>query len=176
MLFILILLPSTFYGQFESGKHIIGPSLGLSFLGSTIQFGINHEYNINLNEIGIDEPGVLGVGGVFRYWRYSENFTHVKWSYTDVLFGVQGNYHFYMSNDKIDSWTGLVLAFDFGSSSNEIKTKNYIVQEVNHGGLWIGAQAGIKYWFEPNMAIGTRIGFGTSSYGSIDLSFDYKFK
>jgi hypothetical protein len=173
MIFILF-LPSLIYSQFTVNKHILGPSVGFSFLGSTVQLGLNHEYALDLREIGVEEGGSVGVGGILRYWSYSENFVNVSWDYTDILLGVQANYHFYMADDKIDPWFGLILAYDFGSSKAEIKTPGFRVGEESHDGIWLGVNAGIRYWFEENMAMNIRIGFGTFSYGAVDLGFDYK--
>lgn len=174
-LFFILILPSVIFGQFETNKNHLGPSVGFSFLGSTIQFGLNHEYGISLEELGIDKVGKLGIGGVFRYWDYKENFPNVEWDYTDILVGIQTNYHFYMANDKVDPWAGLIIAYDFNSVNSKIKTVGYEAIEESYGGLWIGAQAGARYWFNKDMAISIRIGFGTINYGSLDLGFDYKF-
>jgi hypothetical protein len=171
----ILLLPSLSFGQFEINKHIAGPSIGFSFLGSTTQIGLNHEYAVLVRDIGINEPGILGVGGIFRYWSYSENFANVDWSYTDILLGVQTNYHFYFKNDNIDPWFGLVFAYDFGSVKSKIKTVGFMAGEESHGGFWIAANAGMRYWIKNNLAINVRIGFGTLSYGALDLGIDYKF-
>lgn len=177
ILFVVLFFSSiTTFSQYEPDKHIVGPSVGFSFLGSTTQIGINHESAVMIKELGFDKPGMLGVGLIFRYWNYSENFNYVEWDYTDIMFGLQTNYHFYFSNDRIDPWIGFIFAYDFGSV--DIKYPEGIVEdtiEPANGGLWIGAHAGARYWFRENMAISIRIGFGTLSYGALDLGFDYKF-
>jgi len=172
----LLLLPTLLFAQFEINKHILGPSIGFSFLGSAPQLGINHEYSLGLDEFGLEAEGKLGLGGIIRYWSYSENFVNVEWDYTDILIGIQSNYHFYMSNDNIDPWLGVILAYDFGSSDFKIKTAGFNIIDDSHGGFWLGANGGIRYWFKENMSINLRIGFGTLSYGALDLGFDYKIK
>jgi hypothetical protein len=175
-LFLLILfLPFTLIGQFDLNKHVAGPSLGFSFLGSALQYGINHEYSFNMEDIGIDSKGKLGIGGILRYWNYSENFTHVKWDYSNVLIGVQSNYHFYMANDHIDPWFGIIFAYNVGSTDTEIKIPSISIEEDSHDGFWLAANAGIRYWINENIALSIRIGFGTLSYSGLDLGFDYKF-
>jgi len=176
-IFILLFLFSTLnlFGQFDLNKHVLGPSVGFSFLGSTLQFGINHEYSIDLNNLGISSSGKLGVGGIFRYWKYSENFTHVDWDYTDILIGIQTNYHFYMSNENLDPWFGIIMAYDFGSSKSKIKTIGFLIGKETHGGFWVAANAGMRYWVKENIALSIRIGFGNLSYSALDLGFDYKF-
>ncbi len=171
---ILFLFSYNLFGQFEGNKHIVGPSFGFSFLGSSFQIGANHEYGINLVDMGIDGAGKIGIGGIFRYWNYSEETVNVNRDYTDILAGLQTNYHFYMPNDKVDPWIGLILAYDFGYQDVEIKNIGFKVDDESYGGFWIGAQAGSRYWINNNLALNLRIGFGIESYGFLDFGFDYQ--
>ena len=105
MLFIVVVLLLTFgsstNAQFTPNNHYLGPCVGLSFLGSTPQFGVNYEYGMDLENFGR-----VGIGGIFRYWSYSEDYFFGKWSYTDILIGAQGNYHFKLESNKFDPWLG----------------------------------------------------------------------
>ncbi|GBD91943.1 hypothetical protein BMS3Abin04_02675 [bacterium BMS3Abin04] len=166
----MILLPSNNYAQFEINKNYAGPVIGLAFLGSTVQFGANYEYGMELKDL----PGKIGVGGLFRYWGYHENFAHGNWSYTNILVGAQGNYHFKISGGKYDPFFGLVLAFDIGSVSWSGEEK-YRFAEPSHGGFFLGAHAGARYWFSPNMAVLALVNFGTLGYGGLDIGLDFKF-
>jgi len=170
----ILLFPAILLAQFEQNKHIVGPSVGFSFLGSTVQFGANHEYGFSLKDIGVDGNGSMGIGGIFRYWVYSEETTNVKSDYTDVLLGFQTNYHFYMPNDRVDPWVGFILAYDFGDEDNTIKTSGYELDDDTYAGFWIGAQAGLRYWVKNNIGLNLRIGFGIQSYGFLDLGLEYK--
>ncbi len=174
-IFLFLLINTEVFPQYEVSKNYAGPSLGLSFLGTAIQFGANYEYGMNLREIGIEAPGKLGVGGIVRYWSYSSAYYYGHWSYTDILFGAQGNYHFDLKNNKFDPWIGLVLAFDFGKVSWTGPEKRPYWTEPSHGGFWFGLHAGSRYWITPNLAVSARIGFGTLSYGALDLGVDFKF-
>lgn len=173
---LLFLLPSFLSAQFDIGSHTIGPSIGFSFLGSSVQLGINHEYGVSLEQLGLEKSGKLGIGGVFRYWSYSEEFSHVNWNYTDIVIGFQTNYHFYIANEKIDPWLGLVLAYDLGSVDEDIKIPGIEIEDKSYGGFWIAVNAGIRYWITENIAVNGRIGFGTLSYGALDIGFDYRIK
>ena len=175
-IFILLILPSCLFGQLEINNNILGPSAGFSFLESTLQLGINHEYNIDPDVLGISSDGVLGFGGIFRYWNYSEKFKDFQWDYTNILLGAQINYHFYFPNDNIDPWLGFVLAYDFGDADLKITNSNINVLEKDYGGLFIGATAGIRYWVSKKIAASARIGIGSSSYGALELGFDYQLK
>ena len=160
----LCFITSSANAQYEADRNYIGPSIGFAFLGSTPDFGASYEYGINMENFGL-----VGIGGIFRYWGYSDSY----WKYTNVLIGVQGNYHFILDNNKLDPYAGLVLAYDAGSASwnaggNSFATPTY-------GGMWLAAQGGLRYWVSPTVAINGRIGFGTLSYSGLDIGVDFKF-
>jgi hypothetical protein len=164
---LLLIVSASSMAQFEAGKSYAGPAIGLSFLGSSVQFGANYEYGMKM------DFGLVGVGGLVRYWSYGEDFGIGKWSYTDILIGAQGNYHFVLDNKKIDPWAGLVLAYDAGSVSWDGPGGGFA--EPTHGGLFLGAHAGARYFFSPTMAVSARFGVGTLSYSSLDIGLDWKF-
>ncbi len=109
---VFLLLPTSAKAQFQEGGNYLGPSIGLSFLGSSPEFGLNYERGVNLKDIG-----TVGFGGIFRYWHYSESFYGGEWGYTNILIGAQGNYHFVLNDSKFDPWLGLILAYVSGSVS-----------------------------------------------------------
>lgn len=164
---LILCLPFVAQSQFQAGKSHAGPAVGLSFLGSTFQFGANYEYGMKT------DFGTVGVGGLFRYWSYGEEYLSGEWKYTDILVGAQGNYHFKLENVKIDPWAGLVLAYDAGSVKWGGQFATF--DKPTHGGLFLGAHAGARYFFSPTMALSGRFGLGTLSYGSLDIGLDWKF-
>lgn len=176
VLSIIIFSANILFGQLQSNEHIFGPSIGFSFLESTVQLGINHEYNMDINQLGIENGGIIGIGGIFRYWSYSEKFRDFQWDYTSILLGVQTNYHFYFQNDNIDPWLGFTMGYDFGNADLKITNSDIMVSEKDYGGIFIGAGAGIRYWLSTNLSISTRIGVGSSRYGALELGIDYQLK
>ncbi len=166
-LVLFFLMPSPAEAQFSIGANYLGPSLGLSFLGSTPEYGVNFEHAIKLQDFG-----TIGIGGIFRYWAYNESFFDGKWSYTNILIGAQGNYHFKTSGSKFDPWAGLILAYDAASVSWSGPYGNYA--SPSSGGLWVAVQGGARYWLSPNLALAARIGFGTLSYDGLDVGVDFK--
>ena len=166
---LTILLVSVSNAQYTPDKNYIGPSIGLSFLGSTPQFGVNYERSMVLENFG-----TIGIGGIFRYWGYSEDYYFGKWKYTDILIGVQGNYHFKMESDTFDPWVGLVLAYDAGSVSWDGPGGEHYATP-SYGGLFLGAHGGARYWVSPTIAISASIGYGSLSYGALDIGVDFKF-
>lgn len=169
---LILMVPAVSSAQFETGKNYIGPSIGLSFLGSTPQFGLNYEYGIEMQNFG-----TVGIGGIMRYWSYSSDFGFGQWSYTNFLIGAQGNYHFKIDNPKWDIFAGIVLAYDGGSVKFK-NTKNlvgYNYSSPTTGGLWLSIQGGVRYWLSNNFAVVGRLGYGSLSYGALDVGVDWKF-
>ena len=168
MIFPLV-FHSTSIAQFTAGMHYAGPSIGLSFLGSAFQLGGNYEYGISVNNFGN-----IGVGGIIRYWGYNEKFSGGEWSYSNFLIGAQSNYHFKINLfENIDPYAGIVLAYDGGSVKFKGEQNNY--PTPSHGGFWFGFQGGVRYWINPQTAITARVGFGTLSYGALEVGVDFKF-
>ena len=168
MFAVFFLFSTKGYSQYELNRSYLGPTIGLSFLGSTPQFGLNYEYSMQLQDFGS-----VGFGGVFRYWSYSEDYFYGKWSYTDILIGAQGNYHFKVTNDKWDPWVGLTLAYDAGSVKWDGPYATYA--SPSYGGFFLGAQGGVRYWVSPTLAVVARLGYGSLSYGALDVGVDFKF-
>lgn len=169
ILLALFILSSTSFAQFEANKSYAGPAVGLSFLGSTVSFGANYEYGMSMKEIGVDAPGLLGIGGLVRYWSYDEGF----WSYTDLVIAAQGNYHFILDNKKLDPYLGLIIGYDVGSF--DWGGPNSSLYDISYGGFIFGASAGVRYWFSPQMAINARLGTGSNLGSTLDVGVDFKF-
>lgn len=168
---VCLFIHGTSFAQFTAGKHYLGPSVGLSFLGSVPQFGVNYEYGMDVQNFGR-----IGIGGIFRYWSYSENYgfgSTGKWSYTNILIGAQANYHFKLEGSKFDPWLGVTLAYDAGSVKWDGPAGNYI--SPTYGGMFFGANGGARYWLSPTVGLSARVGFGSLSYGALDLGVDFKF-
>jgi hypothetical protein len=164
------LVPNTAKAQFTADHNYIGPSIGLSFLGSSPEFGLNYEYGVDLQNVG-----TVGIGGLFRYWSYSNSYFYGKWTYTNILIGAQGNYHFKIPESKFDPYVGLILAYDVGSTSATYNDGylNY-GGSASAGGFWIALQAGARYWISPTLALTARLEFGSLSYGGLDVGVDFK--
>jgi len=117
---------------------------------------------------------ITAINGTIEFSKRKPKGTTIKTEYTDILLGIQNNYHFYLMNEKVDPWVGLVLAYDFGSFDTEIKNLESGNTKPSRGGFWIGAHAGLRYWIKDNISVNVRIGFGTLNYGALDLGFDYR--
>ena len=165
---LLLLAADEAAAQLEMNKHYLGPSVGLSFLGPTFQIGLNYEYALHQDNVGI-----MGIGGIFRYWGYTESEEGGEFSYSDVLIGAQGNYHFRVADKKYDPYAGLVLAYDAGTVDWEGDEQR---DTPVYGGFWIGLHGGLRYWVNPDLALHGRISFGTLNYGAIEAGVDFKIR
>lgn len=175
IIFLLcILLVAQSNSQLAKQTSYLGPSIGFYFYGSTPIFGLNYEYTL---QDGFGD-GILGIGGLFRYWSWSTDEgvwfgEKWGWTYTDIMFGVQANYHFKLTNSKIDPWLGLSLAYDAAS----VKYKGpagFNYTSPTWGGMFFGANAGIRYWFTPKLAGALRFGLGSMSYSAFDIGVDFR--
>lgn len=54
----VLVLKGPAYAQFQAEMNYLGPSIGLSFLGTAPQFGVNYERRIQV------DFGKIGIGGV----------------------------------------------------------------------------------------------------------------
>ena len=175
IVFTLLICVSFASSQFVKEKNYLGPSIGLYFFGSTPIFGANYEYAMT-TDMG---SGILGIGGLVRYRSWSQNSgTYLGetwgWSYTDILVGGQGNYHFHVGEGKFDPWVGLTLAYDIGSVKYT-GPAGYNYASPTWGGLFLGGNGGARYWFSDKLAGAVRIGLGSLSYSALDIGVDFKF-
>jgi hypothetical protein len=172
ILLIFVFLSVNIFGQFKSADNYIEPVVGFSFLGSAAQYGLNYEHTFL-----IKSKHKMGVGVIARYWKYSENFVDTKTSYYDFLLGVQSNYHFYLKNKRVNPWFGIVVAYNIGSAKSSWNIEPHpeeVLKSPNQIGIWAGVHAGLRYWLSENIAISTRIAFGTMNYGALDLGIIFR--
>lgn len=155
--FAILMFLNIGLSQFVKGTECLGPSMGLYLHGSSPIFGVNYEDGTG-TDVG---DGILGWGGILRYWSWNED----SWNYTGLLFGIQANYHFIVSDGKFDPWIGLTLGYDFGWEKSK----------PAWAGTLLGGNAGARYWFSENLAGSARIGLGSLSYSAIDIGVDFKF-
>ncbi len=171
VVFILLVIGfsvQTATAQFSNGKNYVGPHLGLSGIGSTLTLGLDYERAItNPGEAG---PGIIGIGGLFDYYSYSEDYFADAGTWTYIDFGISGMYHFVLDNNKWDPFVGLVLGYEIASW--KWKNSYYGSYSPTAGGFTLGGSAGIRYFFDDNWAAQARIGFG---FYILAVGVDYKF-
>ncbi len=166
VLALLFFVSSSINAQFQEGKNFAGPAIGLSFLGNTVSFGANFEHAMKMADI----PGLIGIGGLVRYWSYGELY----YNYTDIIIAAQGNYHIALANKKLDPYIGLILGYDINSWKYDGPYSEYLTSTTG-GGVIFGLSLGGRYWFSPSMAVNARFGTGSNLGSTLDLGLDFKF-
>ncbi len=153
--------------QFEYQKNYGGVHIGLSGVGSTLTYGLDYERAITKpGELG---PGMVGLGGLFDYYHYGEDFGGFGGSWTYIDLGVSGMYHFVLDNKKIDPFLGLVLGYEIATWSWSGVSGVY---SPSAGGFTLGGSAGLRYFLDDNWALQARVGFG---FYILAVGVDYKF-
>jgi hypothetical protein len=142
---------------FKPGYTDIGPVIGLGGLGrASLAFGGRFEHA--LKPLPDLSDGVLGFEVSIDWYRYSERFFFDGedlggFDFTAIPIGATANYHFSVTNPKIDPFLGLGLGYlsistDFAG---------------NHGsGLYFIGRAGMRYFYSPRMAFYGDLGAGAA--------------
>lgn len=162
--FILVLFTSQASAQFEQGKNYIGAHVGISSIGSVFSFGADYEYGYA--DVGQYGPGRVGIGGIIDYWNWSDGF----WSFTWIPIGVLAYYHLNLPDKKLDLFGGLGVGYEIVTASwNGFGLSGTADYASSVTGI---AQIGARYFFTPNLAAETRLGFGASVWS---VGIDYKY-
>jgi outer membrane protein W len=165
--FVVASFASTASAQFENQKNYAGVHIGLSGVGSALTLGLDYERGVT--DIGQVGPGIIGIGGLFDYYHWSENDFGFGGSWTYIDLGVSGMYHFVLDNKKLDPFLGLVLGYEIATWSWSGVSG---ISSPTAGGFTLGGSAGIRYFLSDNWALQARVGFGFYIFA---VGVDYKF-
>ena len=169
----LILICTSVFSQLKEKDNLLGGSIGFWAKGEVPMFGVNFESQ--LTQAGI---GTISLGGIFRYYSYSYNYSNGdsrKYSFTS--FGAQSNYNFNQIGDgKFVPFVGLVLGYNYVNSTYTDFTKHgvYVSDLSYKSGAWLWGQAGLRYFFSPNVAGSVRLGLGNNDFNTLELGVDFK--
>jgi hypothetical protein len=156
-------LTATSQAQYVKGKSYLGPRIGIGVHGSNFAFGAGYEY-------GVTED--ISVGALIDYYQWSYNaWAGYGGKYTYIVFGAQGNYHFgklLKWDSKLDPFAGVVLAYE--NISWKWDNRAYALWTASSSGLVFGAQAGIRYFVSPAVALYGQAGFGIT-YLNVGVDF-----
>jgi hypothetical protein len=141
--------------QWEQGKRFAGPHIGLSGVGSTISFGAGFEQGYNKN---------IGIGAVVDYWSYGEG----GFDFSYFALAVLGNYHFPVTDTKIDPFLGLGLGYYVVSFDDD----GLCGDACDGSRIFFAGQAGARYFFKPTLAGVARVGAG---HGFLSIGVEWKF-
>ncbi|MGB9697389.1 MAG: hypothetical protein ACP5P3_08585 [Ignavibacteria bacterium] len=154
------------YDVIKVGSNLLGPTVGLWANGINLTLGGNYEYE--LREFG---PGVLGIGGLIRFWAQSDDVAGVKIEFKNTTLAAQANYNF--TNLPYENWVpfiGIVL----GYNSVSFKSTYSNIGSIGSG-LIMWGQAGLRYFIKPNLALVARFGAGNNDFIVPEVGVDFKF-
>lgn len=149
---------------YGAGYMDIGPTVGFGSVGSaSMAFGGRFEKALKpLPSLG---NGMLGIQVGLTYYSWSDAF----FSYKYIPIGVTANYHFKLSDPKIDPFLGLGLGYEYVSCS--------YAGQGNLGcagsAIYFIGRAGIRYFFAPKMALYGDVGAGGAAF-NVGIMFKLK--
>jgi hypothetical protein len=169
----VVLLCSQADAQLKEKDNLLGVSLGFWGKGEVPVFGVNYE-----NEITQAGIGALGIGGLFRYYTLTTNYSNGDyWKYSFSSLGFQTNYNFNQIGDgKFVPFGGLVIGYNNVSSTYTDVTKHgvYISDAVYTSSAWLWLQLGMRYFFSDRVAGSLRLGVGNNEFNTLELGVDFK--
>jgi hypothetical protein len=119
-------------------------------------------------EYGLEEK--ISLGGIVGFAGSKETFLGGEWSYTYVIIGARGGYHFLENNNNLDAYGGLMLGYNIVSSSASTTISGFTFT-ASGSYLLYGLYAGGRYYFSPNLAVQGEIGYGI---GYFNIGIAYK--
>jgi len=168
------LLPVSGYAQkiaFDKSDKIVqaGVSVGYGGLyGSSILPPISGTFEMGYNE-NISLGGFVAYTSSEDIWTYSGN--EYGWEYSYIGFGTRGAYHYGLfDSEQIDTYVGLALGYNIvsvstiGSGRSSSASGSYLLS---------GGFVGLRYFFKPNMAVYTELGYGGLGNATVGLSFKF---
>lgn len=131
----------------------IGPTLGLGGLGSAgLSIGGRFEKAIKrLPSLG---DGTLGFQVSADYYRYSNAFAAVDYSFKFIPIGATANYHVKVNDKKFDPFFGAGLGYSIVSTSY---TGSF------SSGIYFIGRAGLRYFMSNGLALYGDVGAGAAT-------------
>ena len=163
LVLLMVLTTSVFYAQnFSEGSSVVNLGIGFaSYVGS----GTGYKTTVPPVEAQYEYfvTDQISVGGFIGYT--SSEFTvlnDVKYSYSYLMFGGLGNYHFY-DKDKFDAYAGLKIGYNNVSAKLKGIEDSQLTFATDASGILYGAQIGGRYFFTDNIAGHLELGYGISA-------------
>lgn len=159
-----LLAPDSARAQFTEDSRYAGFHVGMSGVGSTASIGVQGEVAYNER---------ISIGGWIDTWSYGQSFTVLgsnnSWNTRYVAIAGTGSYHFPIEgNEKLDPFVGLSLGYYVVSASASGATSGVYTGSASR--MFLGGQAGVRYYFKENMTGLAMLGVG-ASYLTVGMDF-----
>ena len=109
-------------------------------------------------EVGVTDK--IGVGGIVGYQSSTYDYGFGSYSYTYLIFGARGSYHFY-ETDNVDVYGGAMLGYQNVSVSS---TGSTFGAAASSSGIVIGLYLGGRYMFSENIGAFAELGYSISIF------------
>ncbi len=105
----------------------------------------------------------ISIGGLIGYTSSSYDYgtwlgTDYSWTYSYILIAARGEYHFLENSENLDGYGGVTLGYAITSVSEP--TGFYGTYAAGASYLVAGVHVGLRYFFNPNIAIFGEVGYG----------------
>lgn len=163
-------------GAFPKGSLAINLGVGLGNIYWGTGYGTNLPVSPTLSvdyaltkRIGI---GNIGIGGLVSYssTKYSSDIG--SYSFSGILIGVRGTYHFILKSTKLDPYAGVLLGYIITSSHypNGVITGYGYGPGGKAGAVQPGIFAGAHYFFVPHFGVFAELGYNGFSIFTLGIT------
>lgn len=172
VLFITLAVAKDLSAQtFSKGSKVAQIGLGFGFAGVYGDAGFPP---ITLGfQYGLEDK--ISIGPIVGFTTSSETVFDTKFSYSYVIIGARGEYHFLENSDKMDAYGGLTLGYAIVSSS-VTSTNSYYGSFFNNSATAsasyavYGFHVGGKYYLNQQIALFGELGYGIG-YFTVGASY-----
>lgn len=169
LLFVFILSLSDLSAQkLKKGEMVGQAGLGFGLAGVYGDAGFP-PISVGL-QYGLEDK--ISIGGIVGFTTSSEEWYWGKWSYSYVVIGGRGEYHFLEDSENIDAYGGITLGYAIVSSSwedNGYLGYHYDASASASYAVY-GFHAGARYYLSPKFALFGELGYGIS-YITVGAAF-----
>jgi opacity protein-like surface antigen len=153
-------------GAFTNGHMDVGPTIGFGGISGGTAFGGRFEKGFKeLPNLG---NGVLGLQVSVDYYNYdygNDFFFNGDHGISVLPISVLVNYHIHLNNQKLDPFVGAGIGYERVSSNFDCETifGTGFNCDFSSNSMYFAGRAGIRYFFQPRMALYADVGAGAAS-------------
>jgi hypothetical protein len=164
---VLLAGASTAQAQLAKGYTDISAVLGLGNIGDAgLAPGARYEKVIkDLPDLG---NGTLGIMVGANYYSWSAKYISTSFSYKYIPIGATANYHFKLTNKKLDAFIGAGLGYQIISCDY-----SGVGDICSNSALYFIGRVGGRYFFTPKTALYADAGAGDAAL-NVGVSFKLK--
>jgi hypothetical protein len=169
LVIVAALLTMPTYAQTKKGEAVIQAGIGLGYPGL---YGSSGMPPIFASLDYCIEPKFT-VGGIVGYTTSSYGEADYKWTFTYIIIGARGAYHFLENQKNLDAYAGLTLGYNIVSNSFSGPGGAAYHGFYSAGGSYMhfGVFVGGRYYFTPRLAAVAELGY---DIGFVKIGLAYK--